>query len=184
MANCCPHDWVDYVGAFGPTLATVFAGYAALSVYRRGESFQKQLVRPLLTFRHDIHPGHEETRWIFSLRNDGQGTANIESFTVLADNQILEAEPLEMPKAYWERVVSALGLSFRYVEGWRLDVPVSFGHGTQQPLFDAALRGQPGEISAGIKKLEVRLHAYSSLGEHFIIHHRYGHTNSAHQDIA
>lgn len=180
MANCCPHDWVDIVGAFGPTLATLFAGGVAISVYKRGEKFQRQLVRPLLTVRYMINPGHEETRWIVSLRNEGQGAANVEAFTVVAGERIIEPEPLENPTQYWERVLDALGvLKVRFVEaGHRLEPPVSVGAGQEQVLFDANMYGRGADVSAAIGQLEIRIHGKSGLGEPFLIRHRFGHSDS------
>jgi len=159
----------------------LFAGAATISVYRRGERFQQQLVRPLLAVRHNINSGTEETRWILSLKNEGQGAANIEAFTVIAGHRIMEVKPLQTPREYWEGVLTALGLTFRYLESAnRLEPPVSLGSGTEHVLFDAALRGKADDIAAAIEKLEVRLHLHSSLGERFVIHHRYGHTGADH----
>jgi hypothetical protein len=57
MPCTCSRDWVDYLSALGPTLATVFAGIATVHVYLRGEKFQRQLVRPLIVVHHQVSPG-------------------------------------------------------------------------------------------------------------------------------
>jgi hypothetical protein len=176
MANCCAHDFVDWLAALGPTLATVFAGAATLVVYRRGELFQRQLVRPLVVVRHQVNPGHEYTRWIVQVKNEGQGAANIDAITVVAGEHIIEFDPMESPRDYWQRVLTSLGLaSVLSVDGWRIEPPYSMGSGAEQPLFDAHVQGQREEISTAITKLEIRLRVHSSLGERFVIRHRFGH---------
>src|SRR5580658_4512047 len=109
MANCCPHDFVDWLAALGPTLATLFAGAATISVYRRGEKLQRQLVRPLIAVRQQVAPQEPYWRWKVEIRNEGGGSANIESLTVVAKETISSPEVLESPDMFWARVLLDLG---------------------------------------------------------------------------
>lgn len=178
MASCCQHDLVDWLAALGPTLATVFAGVATILVYRRGERFQRQLVRPLLVVRHQINPNEPFVRWIAELRNQGQGAANIDSFTVIAGEEIVEPEPLQAPKEYWEGVLYGLGiLRVQTVADARTVLaPLSVATNESVVLFDANIQGDRDSLNAAVKKLEIRLRYHSALGEKFTLHHRFGHS--------
>lgn len=180
MPNGCSHDWVDMVGAFGPTLATVFAGIATIAVYRRGEKFQRQLVRPLVVVRHMISPGHERTLWNVSVKNEGQGAANVEAFAIVAGDRLISPEPLESPAIYWTRVLDALRIPYHPgLAGWLLAPPVSLAPGAEEPLLEVQLVGNGPQVAEGIKRLQIRLGGVSSLGERFAIHSSYGHTEAA-----
>lgn len=181
MSAGCPRDFVDWLGALGPTIATVFAGLATISVYRRGERFQRQLVRPLIAVRQVINPGANQfTRWIVDIRNEGQGPANIDGITVIAGDQIVEPEPMQSPNDYWHGVIAALGvLRIHSVEGGQVISPPVSIKGEPFVLFDAHVQGEPEKIGAAIKKLEIRLKYRSSLGERFNLHSRYGHAELA-----
>jgi hypothetical protein len=180
MSGCCHHDLVDWLAALGPTLATVFAGLATISVYRRGERFQRQLVRPLLAVRQAISPNvNGFVRWIVEIRNEGQGPANIDNITVIAGEKIIDPEPMQSPNDYWHGVILTLGiLRVHSVEGGQTISPPVSVKGDPLVLFDASVQGETDKISEAIKKLEIRLKYRSSLGEKFSIHSRYGHTES------
>jgi hypothetical protein len=181
MASCCQHDFVDWLAALGPTLATLFAGATTILVYRRGEKFQRQLVRPLLVIRHKLSPFDELfTRWIAEIRNEGQGAATVDSFTVVAGEEIIEPEPLQAPREYWQTVLYGLGiLRVQAVEDAHVILPpVSIATSESVVLFDAQVQGERDAINAAVKKLEIRLHYRSALGETFTLHHRYGHAGS------
>jgi hypothetical protein len=178
----CQHDFVDWLAALGPTLATVFAGIATIIVYLRGEKFQRQLVRPLLVIRQKFNPMDDErfVRWIAEIRNEGQGAANIDAFTVVASEDIMEPEAMLEPKQYWERVLYALNiLRVQRVEhGNTILPPLSVATNEVIVLFDAYVQGTHEGINAAVKRLELRVRYRSSLGETFTIRHRYGHAEA------
>jgi hypothetical protein len=179
MSACCQRDLVDWLAALGPTLATLFAGLATISVYLRGERFQRQLVRPLLAVRHRINPSDPFIRWIVEIRNEGQGPATIDSITVIADEQIIEPEPMQSPNDYWNGVIFALGvLRIHGLEGGQVVAPPVSIKSEPFVLFDAHIQGERDKIDAAIRRLEIRLKYQSSLGERFSIRSRYGHTES------
>jgi hypothetical protein len=110
----------------------LFAGAATIVVYKRGEKFQRQLVRPLLAVRHIVIPGPETlTWWIVEIKNEGQGAANIDAITVVAGQEILEPEPLQSPSEYWQSVLYGLGiLAVHHVEANIVAPPLSIGSGS------------------------------------------------------
>jgi hypothetical protein len=168
------------VGAFGPTLATVFAGVATIAVYRRGEKFQRQLVRPLVVIRHRLNPGHERTLWNVSVKNEGQGAANVEAIGIVAGDCPNRPGPLQSPANYWEQAMNAVGiLHIRSVAGFWLDPPVSLAPGAEEQLFEADLGGNGPDVAQGIRRLQIRLSGQSALGERFAIYSSYGHTEGA-----
>jgi hypothetical protein len=174
MSNCCPHNFVDWLAALGPTLATVFAGVATISVYKRGEQLQRQITRPLLVIHHRVAQGAPFWHWIIEVRNEGQGPANIEAFTIVAGEEIVELEPTESPTDYWNRVLTALGvLRVHSVTGNAVLPPLSIGGGAEYLLLDAHIGGEPRAINAVIRRLEIRVRYKSALGDQVTLHHRF-----------
>jgi hypothetical protein len=109
VSTCFQHDWVDWLAALGPTLATLFAAAVTISVYRKGEKLQRLLVRLLIVVRQQVAPQDPYWCWKVEIRNEGAGAANIESFTVVAKETILSPEVLEAPDAFWNSVLFELG---------------------------------------------------------------------------
>jgi hypothetical protein len=175
MTGCPQHDWVDYLAALGPTLATIFAGVATVHVYLRSERFQKQLVRPLIVVRQQISIGEPFAQWKIEVRNEGAGAANIESCVVIADGDIVPYEPLEGPSAYWSFVLLKLGtLRVQKIDGNVLLTPCSIGAGASHLLFHAHIAGQSAAIEALARKLEIKGAFTSSFGERKSFRSRFG----------
>jgi hypothetical protein len=88
--------------------------------------------------RQSVWAGSPFWQWQVKIRNEGQGAANIESFVVIADGDIVPYELLEAPPDYWIAVLIKLGaLSVEKLEGSVLVTPVSIGAGDSHLLFHA-----------------------------------------------
>jgi len=176
MSTCCQHDWIDLLAALGPTLATLFAAAATISVYRRGEKLQRQLVRPLIVIRQGVDPAAPFWRWRVEIRNEGKGAANIESFTVVAKDEILSPEAMEPPSDFWSRVFNKLGvLRIQKIESAHLvSPPLSIGGGASYLLCDAFFAGERKEIDSIVRGLEIGGICRSELGDISKFRGRYG----------
>ena len=165
------HDWVDWLAALGPTLATVFAGVATIHVYLRGERFQRRLVRPLIAVRQQVQPTADDGLWRWRVQKrsvtKGEGTANIETLTVIAKEEIHFHEAMQAPDEYWSGVLYGLGGVFRIqrIKGHVISPPLSIGAGSQHLLFDALIVGQRSEINQIVRGLEIRGKCRSAFGE-------------------
>ncbi len=175
MGNCCRHDWIDILAALGPTLATIFAGTATVLVYLRGERFQRRLVRPLIVVRQQIESGTPFWQWRVEIRNEGQGAANIESFVVVAADEIVTFEAMRKPSEYWNDVLLRSGATrVQQVKGNILMPPFSIGAGASHLLFEAQVAGQAADVDTIVRKLEIRGKYSSSFGEQNSFRSRFG----------
>ncbi len=157
MSNCYQHDWVDWLAAIGPTLATVFAGIATVHVYLRGERFQRKMVRPLIAIRQHLSHDTNFWRWRIELRNEGQGAANIESFTIVARDEIRLPDLSESTIEYWTRVLNKLGASrIEKLDGNIFAPPLAIGAGASLLIFDALIPGQRQDIDRIVSRLEIK----------------------------
>ena len=173
--TCCHHDWVDYLAALGPTIATIAAGTATVLVYLRSEKFQKQLVRPLIVVGHKLSVSPPYWHWVVEIRNEGQGAANIESCTIVAANEIASWEAPQSASDFWADGLLRLGaLHVQKVTGNVILTPFAIGAGATHLLFDGLVRGQGTDADAIMRKLEIRGKYSSSFGERKSFRMRFG----------
>jgi hypothetical protein len=183
MGTCCHHDWVDYLAALGPTIATIAAGTATVLVYLRGEKFQKKLVRPLIVVGHKLSVSPPLWHWIVEIRNEGQGAANIESCVIVAANEIVTWESPQPASDFWAGVLLRLGaLRVQQVKGHIILTPFAIGARETHLLFDAHVAGQVEQADAIMRKLEIRGKYTSSFGERKSFRMRFGRDDRTHED--